>query len=49
MLAYFGQNVKYLLYEYILYNKAIMTIQFDEDKEEKELSDLRKQEEEGFG
>lgn len=46
MLAYFGTNVKYLFYDYILYNKAIMTIQFDEDKEEKELNDLRKQEEE---
>ncbi len=46
MLAYLNENVKYQLNEYILYNKAIMTIQFDEDKEEKELNDLRKQEEE---
>lgn len=46
MLAYFDTNVKYLYSDYIRYNKAIMTIQFDEDKEEKNLADLRKQEEE---
>ncbi len=46
MIAYLARNVKEIYLAFIRYNKAIMTIQFDEDKEEKNLSDLRKQEEE---
>ena len=46
MIAYIRAIVKYLFSDFVRYNKAIMTIQFDEEKEEKELGDLRKQEEE---
>jgi len=46
IVSYFGTNVKEIYEPLISYNKCHMTIQFDEDKEEKNLSDLRKQEEE---
>jgi type IV pilus assembly protein PilB len=46
MIAYLKQNVKYPLPYLIRYNKAYMTIIFDEDKQKKSLEDLRKQEEE---
>ncbi len=46
MLAYFILNVKYLLLPFVRYNKTYMTIQFDDEKQKKDLDDFRKQEEE---
>lgn len=46
MIAYLTQNVKEPYMGVMLYNKHYMTLKFDDEKEEKELADLRKQEEE---
>lgn len=46
MLAYFNTNVKYLLYLRVRYNKTYMTIHFDDEKQQKDLDDFRRQEEE---
>ncbi len=46
MVTYLIVYVKYLFNDFLRYNKAYMTITFDEDKQKRSLDDLRKQEEE---